>query len=72
MIQVKVQVEAVKKFSFSASRAIVGLLPSSLDELPFDPRSFFAASPLSFLLDSGAFLSLQLHFWVSLINLLTC
>ena len=64
--------EVVKTFSFSVSVAFVGELPSSLDELPLGPPSLLLFSAPPFLLASGAFFPLQLHFRFSLINLFTC
>ena len=64
--------EAVKTFSFSVSVAFVGELPSSLDELPLGPPSLLLFSAPPFLVASGAFFPLQLHFRFSLINLFTC
>ena len=64
--------EAVKTFSFSVSGAFVGELPSSLDELPLGPPSLLLFSTPPFLVASGGFFPLQLHFRFSLINLFTC
>ena len=54
------------------SVAFVGEPPSSLDELPLCPPSLLLFSAPPFLLASGAFFPLQLHFRFSLINLFTC